>query len=203
MESNFPRALKLVLKHEGGFVDHPNDPGGATNKGVTIGTYRRYVNRKGTVADLKRITDAQVAAVYKRHYWDKVRGDALPSGIDYAVFDFAVNSGPARAAKYLQRVLGVSQDGAIGLATIAAAARADSRKVVERLCDDRMAFLKRLKHWPTFKNGWTSRVSGVRSVALDMAGSKPASKPTTKRGKSFLEVIVAFFALIASNIFKR
>jgi lysozyme family protein len=113
MNRNFQRALALVLKHEGGYVDHPKDPGGATNKGVTIATFRRYVKKDGTKDDLRRISDADVARIYKRHYWDAVRGDDLPDGLDYATFDFAVNSGTGRAPKYLQRVLGVAQDGVI------------------------------------------------------------------------------------------
>src|SRR5690554_5603848 len=114
MEANFREALPLVLKHEGGFVNHPSDPGGATNKGITIENYRRYVKKNGTVADLKAITDEEVAKVYKLFYWDAVKGDDLPGGVDYAVFDFAVNGGPGRAIKFLQRIAGVTQDGAIG-----------------------------------------------------------------------------------------
>ena len=111
MDKNFERALPLVLKHEGGYVDHPKDPGGATNKGVTIATFRRYVKADGTKQDLRRITDAQVSAVYYRHYWAAVQAHALPSGVDYCAFDFAVNSGPSRSAKFLQKVVGVKQDG--------------------------------------------------------------------------------------------
>src|SRR5690606_12351184 len=119
MDRNFQRALPHVLKHEGGFVNLPADPGGATNKGVTLASFRAYVKPNGTVEDLKAITDAQVATVYYRHYWSAVNAQALPSGIDYAVFDFAVNSGPARAATYLRAATGVAQDGRDGPTTIA------------------------------------------------------------------------------------
>lgn len=173
MDRNFERALSLVLRHEGGFVDHPSDPGGATNKGITIATMRRYVNRHATVDDLKRITGAQVAKVYRKHYWDKVKADDLPSGLDYAAFDFAVNSGPTRSAKFLQRVLGVKRDGVIGPVTLAAARSRDVTAAINQLCDDRMDFLQRLRIWPTFKNGWTRRVAEVRSVSLDMAKDAP------------------------------
>src|SRR5690606_36971563 len=161
MDRNFARALPLVLKHEGGFVNLAADPGGATNKGVTLATFRAYVKPGGTVEDLKRITDEQVATVYYRHYWAAVNAAALPSGIDYAVFDFAVNSGPARAAKYLQAVLGVEQDGRVGPKTIAAAKARDDRDVINRLCDERLAFLKRItsggkRLWDTFGRGWES-----------------------------------------------
>lgn len=175
MDRHFARALPLVLKHEGGFVHHPNDPGGATNRGVTLATFRAYVKPGGTVDDLKAITDEQVAIVYYRHYWAAVNAQALPSGIDYAVFDFAVNSGPARAAKYLQAILGVEQDGRVGPKTVAAAQKADHRLVVDRLCDNRLAFLKRITSgrkllWNTFGKGWARRVSEVRRDALLMVG---------------------------------
>ncbi len=170
----FNSALKEVLKHEGGFVNHPADPGGATNKGITIATYRKWVDRDGTVDDLKKITDAQVAKVYRSVYWNAVKGDELQSGLDYAVFDFAVNSGPNRAAKYLQAVVGVAQDGKIGPKTIEAANVRDPSKVINELCDRRQAFLKALKTFPTFGKGWTRRVAEVRALALQLA-SKPVS----------------------------
>lgn len=179
-DRNFARALPLVLKHEGGYVDDPRDPGGATNKGVTIATFRRYVKADGTKADLRAITDKQVATVYYRHYWSAVNAQALPSGLDYAVFDFAVNSGPRRAAEFLQRVLGVADDGRVGPKTIEAAEKADARAVIKTLCANRMAFLQRLKHWPTFKNGWTRRVADVERNALAMVG-KPADIKTVEK----------------------
>jgi lysozyme family protein len=182
MDRNFQRALSLVLKHEGGFVDHPRDPGGATNKGVTIGTFRRYVKTNGTVADLKAITNEQVALVYRRHYWNAVKADELPSGVDYAVFDFAVNSGPGRAARYLQACIGAAVDGAIGPQTIAACRQLPADQIIENLCDDRMDFLRALKTWKTFGKGWTNRVTGVRKEALLMAVDKDApSKPETPK----------------------
>lgn len=170
MDRNFKRALPLVLKHEGGFVDHPKDPGGATNKGVTIKTFRAYVKPNGTVADLKKITDEQVATVYYRHYWAAVNAHSLPSGVDYAVFDFAVNSGPKRAAQFLQAIVGENQDGRIGPKTIEAVNAMSARDVIDQLCDKRLAFLQRLPTWPTFKKGWTARVAEVRRRALEMVG---------------------------------
>lgn len=174
MERNFARALTLVLRHEGGYVNHPADPGSHTNKGVTIATYRAYVNPKGTVSDLKKITDEQVAKVYKAQYWDAVKGDDLPSGLDYAVFDYAVNSGPARAAKHLQAVLGVAQDGKIGPQTVAKANSLYAPSTISALCDKRMAFLKGLPTWGTFGKGWSRRVEEVRAEALKM---KPTEAP--------------------------
>ena len=111
MDRNFARALALVLKSEGGWSDNPADPGGATMKGVTLANFRRFRQSDATRADLRQIGNDQVATVYRRFYWDAVAGAELPDGVDYAVFDFAVNSGPGRAAKTLQAVVGTAQDG--------------------------------------------------------------------------------------------
>ncbi len=181
MDRNFARALALVLKSEGGWSDNPKDPGGATMKGVTLANFRRYVKADATKDDLRHITDAQIATVYRRFYWDAVAGAELPDGVDYAVFDFAVNSGPGRAAKYLQAVVGTLQDGRIGPATVKAAAAKPAGVVIDALCDARLAFLKRLGTWATFGRGWSDRVKSVRFQAMVMAGqgkAPPAAPPT-------------------------
>lgn len=178
MNRNFAKALSLVLKHEGGFVDHPADPGGATNKGVTIGTYRAYIDPQGTVDDLKHITDAQLAKVYREQYWNKVRGDDLPDGVDYAVFDFAVNSGPSRAAKFLQTVVSSPADGVVGPKTIEATRRAKPPTEVIRILNaNRMEFLQGLPTWKTFGKGWTTRVKDVGVEASAMARQAPVTIP--------------------------
>lgn len=173
MDRNFARALALVLKSEGGWSDNPADPGGATMKGVTLATFRAYIKPGGTKADLKAITDEQLSTCYRRQYWDAVLGAELPDGVDYAVFDFGVNSGPSRAAKYLQGVIGAVQDGRIGPASVTAVKAKPAADIINALCDARLAFLKRLDTWPTFGKGWSSRVSSVRAQALAMA-AKPA-----------------------------
>lgn len=169
MDRNFEKALAAVLKHEGGYSNHPADNGGPTNKGVTLENFRRYVKINGTIDDLKKLTTAQAGIIYRRFYWDKVRADELPDGVDYAVFDFAVNSGPGRAIKFLQRAVGVTQDGEIGPKTIAAAAKKSKADVIEAICSTRLAWLKGLHDWPVFKNGWTYRINGVRSLAVALA----------------------------------
>ncbi|WP_295808867.1 glycoside hydrolase family 108 protein [uncultured Nitratireductor sp.] len=209
MDRNFARALPLVLKHEGGWADHPDDPGGATMKGVTLATFRRYVKADGTKADLKAISDEQIATVFYRHYWAAVNAQALPSGVDYAVFDFAVNSGPARAAKYLQSIVGANVDGRVGPQTIAAVSRMEPSDVINRLCDARMDFLRKLEHWPTFGKGWTRRVSDVRKDAVNMIGRSadvervpvPVPRPTVpaeveqkvKEKTGFWQKVTGFF----------
>ncbi|TGT71062.1 hypothetical protein EN802_19185 [bacterium M00.F.Ca.ET.159.01.1.1] len=179
MDRNFARALSLVLKSEGGWSDNPADPGGATMKGVTLANFRRYVKADASKAELRAITDAQVATVYRRFYWDAVVGAELPDGIDYAVFDFAVNSGPGRAAKYLQAVVGVTQDGGIGPATLAAARAKPAGVIIDALCDARLAFLEKLPTWPNFGRGWSARVAAVRRQALLMSA---APQETTAAG---------------------
>lgn len=170
MRNNFDKSLQLVLKHEGGFVDHPRDPGGATNKGVTLHTFRRFFGASKTVEDLRAITTKQLAHIYRLGYWDKCCCDQLPGGIDYAVFDLAVNSGPGRAAQFLQAAVGTVQDGIIGPNTLALVAEQDAAVVINTICDQRQAFLQGLDTFDVFGRGWTTRVAEVRSKALEMQG---------------------------------
>lgn len=173
MDRNFSRSLNAVLVHEGGFTDHPRDPGGPTNLGVTLANFRRFVKPDGTVADLKALTREQAGVVFRRQFWDEVMGSSLPDGVDHAVFDYAINSGPSRAAKYLQGVAGVKQDGKIGPATLKAVAAMDPATVINTLCDRRQAFLEELSTFSTFGKGWTRRVKEVRALALELAAQPP------------------------------
>jgi len=167
--SSYDAALARVLAHEGGYSDHPDDPGGPTKFGITIADYRRYVKPDAGAADVKAMTVDEAKAIYRARYWDVLACDGLPAGLDYAVFDYGVNSGVARAAKALQRLVGVAADGRIGPVTLAAAARRDAATLVAALCDERLAFLKSLKTWPVFGKGWSRRVAEVRAAALAMA----------------------------------
>jgi lysozyme family protein len=169
VKSNFNRCLDEVLKHEGGYVNHPRDPGGETNLGISRRSYPKE--------DIKGMTRERAAFLYRRDFWNAVRGDDLPAGLDLVAFDAAVNSGVSRGAKWLQQALGVEVDGKIGPATIEAAKKADAQATVNRALDIRLAFLRRLATWPTFGKGWGRRVEAVRSAALDMAATVPAQKP--------------------------
>lgn len=162
----FALCLAEVLPHEGGYVDHPDDPGGATNLGVTHATLAAWRGKPVTKDDVRNITKAEAAAIYRARYWNAVKGDSLPPGVDLAVFDFAVNSGPVRAAKALQAVLGVPPDGAIGAATLAALAKAPRVTTIIDLCDARMRFLRGLRTFPTFGKGWTRRVNSIEAAAI-------------------------------------
>lgn len=167
MRENYTTCLKAVLKYEGGYVNHPRDPGGATNKGITQKTYDAWRQKQGlAIKSVRGISQEDVEAIYRRDYWDAVRGDELPGGVDLAVFDFAVNSGVRRASDYLKTLLGTNERG-IGPKTVEAARR--NPYVWEPLCDRRLAFMKRLDTWSTFGRGWNTRVSDVRKLASVLA----------------------------------
>jgi lysozyme family protein len=168
MKQNFQSALESVLKHEGGFVNHPADPGGMTNLGVTKRVWEEWVGREVDEKTMRGLTPEMVGPVYKAKYWDRIRGDQLPSGVDYAVFDAAVNSGPGRAAKWLQGCVGVEQDGRIGPKTLAAVAKFDLAELIEDYAKRRLSFLVDLPHWGTFGKGWGRRVAEVQTVASSM-----------------------------------
>ena len=169
MKRNFKKALEYVLVHEGGWADHPKDPGGPTMKGVTLVTYRRHFGEDKSADDLRNITDEELEHIYRSGYWQKCSCDALPSGVDYAVFDAAVNSGPRRSARWLQAAVGAKQDGVIGQKTLARVAAENPVQVVDMMCDRRLDFLRNLSTWPTFGKGWTRRVEGVRATSMAMA----------------------------------
>lgn len=160
---NFAKCLAQVLKYEGGYVDHPKDPGGPTNKGVTQAVYDAWrKNNQQPLQSVRYITDTEVGAIYRREYWDRICGDDLPSGVDFAVFDYAVNSGVSRAAKTLQAVVGVTQDGQIGPATI----QATKTYVAMSVTNKRLAFMQSLSIWSTFGKGWSARITDVKNQIL-------------------------------------
>ena len=166
--NNWPQCFALVLKNEGGYVDNPADPGGATNLGCTKDTWEAWVGHPVTKDDIKALTPNDVMPLYKAKYWDTIKGDDLPEGVDYAVFDFAINSGPSRAAKALQSVLSVTVDGQIGSATLRALETANPREVATAVCEARLAFLQSLPTYGTFGKGWSRRVAEVEQTAFNM-----------------------------------
>jgi len=168
MLSNFPAALALVLQSEGNFVNHKNDPGGMTNLGVTRNVWRDWVNRDVDEAEMRSLTPELVTPLYKARYWDACHCSDLPRGVDYAVFDAAVNMGPGRAAKLLQAALGVTADGSIGRATIAAATAADPVELLEAFSLGKEAFYQSLPTFATFGKGWLNRVAHVQDAAEGM-----------------------------------
>lgn len=168
MRGNFEPALREVLRHEGGYADHPSDPGGRTNLGVTQRVWEDWTGSEVGEAEMRALTIADVTPLYRRRYWDAIRGDDLPAGVDFAVFDFAVNSGVNRAARFLQRIVGEREDGRIGARTLAAARLHDAADVIADLCALRLVYLRGLPIWPTFGRGWARRVKSIEDHAKGM-----------------------------------
>lgn len=181
MRGNFDRCLSFSLDEEGGFVNHPSDPGGATNHGITQAVYDTARTRWGLAPrSVRDIEMGEVQSIYQDRYWLAIGGDSLPPGVDLATFDAAVNSGPGQAAKWLQRAVNaeaqargraqIAADGAIGPKTVAAASKCDPRALIVSVCSQRLAMLQRLPTWPIFGRGWAGRVARVEAAAAGMMG---------------------------------
>lgn len=176
MRGNFERAQKPLLKHEGGYSNDKNDPGGPTKYGITQKNLSIYLGHDATITEVKELTLTTALKIYKPRYWDAIKGDELPGGLDYCVFDGAVNSGPAQSTKWLQRALKKRKlyegqiDGQLGATTLAGAKEAEraglTGEIINDICDQRLAFMKKLRQWPSFAKGWTTRVAEVRRVSL-------------------------------------
>jgi len=169
MNTNFDACLAHLLKHEGGFVNHPSDPGGATNLGVTQAVWEDWIDRSVSEKNMKALTPAKVAPLYREMYWDRIKADKLPSGVDYCVFDAAVNSGVSRAAKWLQTTVGAVADGAIGEQTLKQVLLTNPQMVIDKYSAIRLEFLKGRSTWPTFGKGWERRVEEVKATANNLA----------------------------------
>ena len=168
MQANYEKCLETILHHEGGYVNHPKDPGGETNLGVTKRVYEEF----GGTKDMKDLTVEDVAPIYKKGYWDKMKGDELPNGLDLCVFDFGVNAGPGRAAKYLQTMIGTVADGGIGPNTLAKLKEyVDEHglaKSIDNYQEARQAYYEKLSTFATFGRGWTRRVDETTQLAKTM-----------------------------------
>ena len=168
MQANYEKCLEAILHHEGGYVNHPQDPGGETNLGVT----KRVYEEGGGSKDMKDLLVEDVAPIYKKNYWDRVKGDSLPSGLDICIFDFGVNAGPGRAAKYIQTQIGTIADGGIGPNTLAKLNEYLSKTPIEKAIRDyqsvRQDYYEQLSTFTTFGKGWTRRVQETTKMALEM-----------------------------------
>jgi lysozyme family protein len=168
MKSNYDKCLKTILHHEGGYVNHPKDPGGETNLGVTKRVYQEH----GGTKDMKDLLVEDVAPIYKKGYWDKIKGDDLPGGLDLCVFDFGVNAGPGRAAKFLQQMIGTTVDGGIGPNTLAKVEEYvrenGEHETVKKYQEMRQKYYEQLSTFATFGRGWTRRVEETTKLALDI-----------------------------------
>jgi len=148
---NFDQAFDKLISHEGGYVDNPNDPGMETKFGISKRSYPDI--------DIKALTLDSAKAIYKRDYWDRAQCDSLPPAVSFQVFDAAVNSGIGQSIRFLQRAVGVVDDGSVGPLTLAAIQRRDSSEVVAHFNAERLEFMTRLSTWETFGKGWARRIS--------------------------------------------
>lgn len=179
MNTNWKRSFELMLASEGGFSDDDRDSGnrlpdgrpGSTMLGVTQYNWEQWLGHKVTHEQMRKLTAADVEPFYKRKFWDACRGDALPIGIDYLVFDFAVNAGPGRSAKILQTAVGVPADGAIGPITLGAVAVYSPTELIDKFSEAKIDFYRGLSNFDVYGNGWMNRVKHVRKAALEMVGS--------------------------------
>jgi lysozyme family protein len=198
-----------LLVHEGGYTNHPSDPGGPTNFGITIFDYRKYVKPDATAADVKAMKLDEAKAIYRAKYWDAQRCDELPAGVDYAVFDYGVNSGIGRPGKVLRCALRLPDNTSVVNDAVVSAARAsDAKALVIAICDERLRFLQSLKTWPVFGAGWGRRVAEVRTVALAMAAPVATAPPPTSLTDAPCEQPAAsglfhFLTSILFALFKR
>ena len=167
MSNKFSEALEIILHHEGGYVNHPKDPGGETNLGVTKRVYEDFGGEK----EMKDLTKEDVEPIYKKNYWDRVKGDDLPEGLDLCIFDFAVNAGPGRAAKFIQRLVNTTVDGGIGPNTLGKIKEYVDHYGLEQTISSyalmRQNYYESLDTFDTFGKGWTRRVSEVTEKAKE------------------------------------
>jgi lysozyme family protein len=168
MISNWQKSFELMLKSEGGYVNNPADPGGMTNLGVTKATWENWVGRASDEAEMRGLTPEKVEPLYKKKYWDAVRGDELPAGISYLCFDFAVNAGAGRSIKTLQTAVGVTPDGGFGPMTMAAVQAVEPNELIERFSQAKEDFYRSLTTFSTFGKGWLNRVADVKVKASAM-----------------------------------
>ena len=173
MIENLDKAIEHMLKEEGGYVNHPADPGGRTNLGVTQKVWEEWVGHPVDEKQMRELTKADVVPLYQRKYWNACRCSELPSGLDLCLYDTSDNSGPGLAVKLLQSCLGVAVDGAIGPNTIAAANQFRGSALIhliEDYCSARQAFLISLPTFGTFGKGWTARVNRLKEAATKLLG---------------------------------
>jgi lysozyme family protein len=182
MSQAFLACLAFTLKHEGGYVDHPADPGGATNMGVTRATLAKWRRKPVSKADVKALTRDEAANVYRRFFWEPCGGPFLPIGVDAVVFDWAVHSGPARVVRALQKVLGLKADGIAGPSLSRALETVDRIATIRALCNERRKFLARLKGFAVFSRGWSRRVDALEKMAL--AAARSAARSATQTNSS-------------------
>ena len=158
----------MLLKHEGGFSNHKDDRGGLTNLGVTKAVYDEFHGTDATEEDMRNLKKSDVEPIYRSNYWNRCRCQDLPSGVDWAVFDFAVNAGTGRAAKALQQAVEAEQDGSIGPITLMKVKDHEVVNIINRIAIYREQFYRSLSNFDTFGKGWIRRNDETRRQAIHM-----------------------------------
>jgi lysozyme family protein len=184
MKENFAISLQMTLRHEGGYSNDKHDPGGATMRGVTWREYNRYRKAKGLpIRPVRECTVEEMHDIYRRNYWDAMNCDSLPAGLDFAIFDLAVNNGVGRAKQFLPRAMQAT-DGS-------------SRALVNSICDQRLAFDKGLRIWRVFGRGWSRRIAEVRAASLGMAKLSPV--PTAEADAPLRVGMIGFVVMLLQS----
>lgn len=183
-KGNLRACLEEVWPFEGGYVDHPKDPGGATNMGITHQTLAAHRGRSVTKQDVRQLTKAEATEIYDKRYWRPLAGGSLRIGDDLVILDFGINSGVSRSAKYTQAIVGTTQDGKIGPVTLNAIARIPSRDFIKRLCARRLSFVQSLAIWNTFGKGWSRRIAHMEATALGWVSSKAQLEQDVKDARN-------------------
>ena len=178
MKKNWENFFQMLIKHEGGFTDDQRDKGnsqgdghgnvGSTMLGVTAYNWAKYTGKPAPISVMKQLTVDDVKDFYKKLYWDKVKADDLPSGVDVSCADLCVNAGPGRAAKILQRVVGAKPDGAIGPNTLKAVFNHEAKEILEKYYDQRESFYRRLKDYEHYGRGWSRRNKETLEKAMKL-----------------------------------
>lgn len=203
----FAACLKVVLAHEGGYADHPADPGGATNMGITRKTLARWRSISPwwqlPKSEVQALGQEEAAKIYRASYWERSKAGALPAGLDLALFDYAVNSGPDRAIRSLQKLLGVVADGQVGPLTLRAieaqATKTGVAGLVDALCNQRLSFLTQLSTFAVFGRGWRKRVEDVRTAAFAAAGGAPQTTTQTDMWSEVMNVLAGYKTYIVAG----
>jgi lysozyme family protein len=206
--TRFDICLDAVLQHEGGYADHPSDPGGATNLGITRKTLARWREVSPwwalDKAEVRGLQRAEAARIYRASYWDRTNAGKLPAGLDLALFDFAVNSGPDRAVRYLQAELAVAVDGHIGPLTLDAIkthiALKGAAGLIDAFCNRRLSFLTRLATFAVFGKGWSARVAAIRKAALAAAGETISTSSNQTNWSKIMDVLNGYKTYLTAAI---
>lgn len=169
MDANWIKISDLGFRYEGGYINDPDDPGGATNFGITIGTLSAYRGRRCSVADVRNLQKPEAREIYRKNYWNVIQGDDLPAGVDEVIYDYAINSGPSAPVKCVQRILGLRVDGHMGAVTIDAIRKEDPEELIRKICQARLKFMRSLRIFKKFGKGWTARVNSCERIAIGMA----------------------------------